>query len=210
MQGTVGLTVIIHKTAHSSSILTSIFDATKYICSSFVDWNIQIPITLFRKTGTGTAFRSFQAVPFAAPPVDSVLRPANTLAAPPAPTVPLPTLTVTAPPAPPVAAPEPINTVPVAPPLDVPELSTSMPDAPVEPAFALRNTSLPLVLAVPSPVSILTKPPVDTVLRPASTLTEPPAPLVPLPTVTLTEPPVPPVYNIARGTREEGRDGRKE
>ena len=68
-----------------------------------------------------------------------------------------------------------------------------MPDTPVEPAFALRYTSLPLVLAVPSPVSILTKPPVDAVLRPASTLTEPPAPLVPLPTVTLTEPPVPPV-----------------
>ena len=26
----------------------------------------------FRKTGTGTLFRSFQAVPFAAPPVDSL------------------------------------------------------------------------------------------------------------------------------------------
>ena len=28
--------------------------------------------TYFRKTGTGTLFRSFQALPFAAPPVDSL------------------------------------------------------------------------------------------------------------------------------------------
>ena len=70
-----------------------------------------------------------------------------------------------------------------------------MPDAPVGPAFALRSTGDAARARRPSPVSILTTPPVDTVLRPECRDAHRAAGATssPLPTVTLTEPPVPPV-----------------
>ena len=83
---------------------------------------------------------------------------------PPAPLVPLPTVIVIEPPVPAVAAPDPIQTVPVVPELEVPELNVSAPLAPIVPAFAVRTTIRPLVVAVPSPVVIETEPPVTTVL----------------------------------------------
>ena len=67
------------------------------------------------------------------------------------------------------------------------------PLAPSAPEFALRIEITPLLVAVPSPLSRLSAPPVCTVLRPDSTLTAPPDPLVPLPTLMLTMPPRPPV-----------------
>ena len=82
---------------------------------------------------------------------------------------------------------------PLLPVFDVPELNTSIPLAPPAPPFALRITTLPLLVCVPSPLISTSEPPVRIVLRPPSTLAAPPAPLVPLPTLTVTAPLVPPV-----------------
>ena len=60
----------------------------------------------------------------------------------------------------------------------MPELNTSMPLTPSVPAFADRIVTTPLDVAVPSPVPMLTDPPVFTALRPAYACTHPPAPLV--------------------------------
>ncbi|MEC8428447.1 MAG: hypothetical protein VXZ35_08475, partial [Pseudomonadota bacterium] len=100
---------------------------------------------------------------------------------------------LTIPPRPPVAAPEPRYRAPLFPLLADPELNTSRPLTPFVPAFALRIEITPLLVAVPSPLSKLSAPPVFTLLRPDSTLTPPPDPLVPLPTLMLTMPPRPPV-----------------
>jgi len=73
------------------------------------------------------------------------------------------------PPRPPVAAPVPIATRPLFPPLEDPELKTKSPETPATPAFTLRIDTAPLVVAVPSPLPMLTAPPVFTVLRPENT-----------------------------------------
>jgi len=65
-----------------------------------------------------------------------------------------------------VAAPEPKETSPLLPPLALPELNTSMPLTPDTPALKLRIETMPLLLAVPSPLPMLTAPPVLIVLRP--------------------------------------------
>ena len=66
---------------------------------------------------------------------------------PPAPLAPLPAVTLTRPPRPPTAEPDPTSNDPLLPELDVPELNTSMPLDPAVPAFALRITMLPLLVA---------------------------------------------------------------
>ena len=76
---------------------------------------------------------------------------------------------------------------------DVPVLKNNEPLNPTVPPFVDRITTAPLVVAVPSPLTRLNKPPVCTVLRPAITRTSPPALLVPLPTVIATAPPRPAV-----------------
>jgi hypothetical protein len=50
--------------------------------------------------------------------------------------------------------------MPLLPLLAVPELKTSIPEAPFVPAFAVRILRLPLVVAVPSPLSTVKAPPV--------------------------------------------------
>ena len=91
-----------------------------------------------------------------------------------------------------IETPEPTDRVPLLPPFAEPELNTSRPLTPAEPAFAVRIDITPLLVAVPSPLSRLSEPPLCTVLRPDSTLTAPLDPLVPLPTLMLTIPPRPP------------------
>ena len=54
----------------------------------------------------------------------------------------------TAPPVPPDDAPDPIDTEPVVPELDVPELKLSRPLTPALPAFDVRITIAPLVVAM--------------------------------------------------------------
>ena len=70
---------------------------------------------------------------------------------------------------------------PLFPLLALPELNTSISLAPSKPALMLRMVTMPLLVAMPSPLAKLTAPPVSTVLRPANACSEPPAPLVPLP-----------------------------
>jgi hypothetical protein len=64
----------------------------------------------------------------------------------------------------------------------VPELKTKEPLDPTDPEFKERINIEPLVDAVPSPLEIVTAPPVRVVLRPAWANSAPPTPLVPLPT----------------------------
>jgi len=90
-----------------------------------------------------------------------------------------------------VAAPDPSTTLPVLPELLLPELNTNEPLVPAFPALMERTSTMPLLVAVPSPLAMLTAPPVLMVLRPAYICIEPPAPLVPLPTTTVTDPPRP-------------------
>jgi hypothetical protein len=59
-----------------------------------------------------------------------------------------------------VATPEPIETAPELPPLLEPVLKNKEPLTPNLPAFKLRITTLPLVVAVPSPDEMRTTPPV--------------------------------------------------
>jgi len=56
---------------------------------------------------------------------------------------------------------------PLFPLLALPELNTSIPLVPVFPAFMLRIETMPLLVAVPSPLDTLNAPPECTVLRPA-------------------------------------------
>jgi len=76
-------------------------------------------------------------------------------------------VTAIAPPRPLVAAPEPSHTCPLLPLEVLPVLKTSEPDAPFEPALVVRKKTEPLLVAVPSPLDRLSRPPVLTVLRPA-------------------------------------------
>jgi len=55
---------------------------------------------------------------------------------------------------------------PLLPLLVLPELNTSMPLLPALPEFKLRIVTMPLEVAVPSPLLRLTAPPVSTVLLP--------------------------------------------
>ena len=63
---------------------------------------------------------------------------------------------------------------------DVPELNTSRPVVPVEPLFAEKIKTAPLLVACPSPPLIRTSPPVPEVLDPPRTNTAPPIPPVEL------------------------------
>ena len=101
-----------------------------------------------------------------APPDTEVLRPATTVAIPPAPLVPLPTLTVTAPPRPAVATPDATNTPPLFPDTADPELNTRHPLTPESPLFADITHTLPLDVAVPSPLVMRKTPPLADVDRP--------------------------------------------
>ena len=107
-------------------------------------------------------------------------------------------------PRPPVAAPDPIITFPLSPPLAVPELNTNIPLVPDAPALADRIFTVPLLVAVPSPLSIDTDPPAfvfdptpatteklppPVPPKPADTDTAPPVAAVDDPAVTVTEPP---------------------
>jgi hypothetical protein len=66
-----------------------------------------------------------------------------------------------------VADPVPTVIEPLLPLLVLPELKTSMPLVPAKPEFVLRIVTIPLEVAVPSPLLRLTAPPVSTVARPA-------------------------------------------
>jgi hypothetical protein len=81
-----------------------------------------------------------------------------------------------------------MNMLPVLPLLLDPVLKYNEPLTPSFPAFKLRTMMAPLDVAVPSPDTMCTAPPVTPVLRPALTSTSPPMPLVPLPTLTTMAP----------------------
>jgi hypothetical protein len=102
-----------------------------------------------------------------APPVCTVLRPAEACTDPPTPLVPLPTVISTMPARPSVDTPVPISIEPELPPLAVPVLKISMPLTPVVPELMDRIVMVPLDVDVPSPLLKLMAPPVCTVLRPA-------------------------------------------
>ena len=87
------------------------------------------------------------------PPVGAVLRPESKLRAHAFCLVTVTPEIFTMPPRPPIAAPEPMISPPLFPAFDVPVLNTSIPLDPDAPEFALRITMLPLVDAVPSPLS---------------------------------------------------------
>jgi len=55
---------------------------------------------------------------------------------------------------------------PLFPPFALPELNTSMPLTPPLPELKLRMVTIPLLVAVPSPLERLNAPPVWTTLRP--------------------------------------------
>jgi hypothetical protein len=76
-----------------------------------------------------------------------------------------------APPRPAVAAPDPRKTAPEFPVLAVPVLKYRAPLAPAAPPLVERIFTMPLVVAVPSPLTRLNKPPVFTALAPAMTRT---------------------------------------
>jgi hypothetical protein len=131
-----------------------------------------------------------------APPVSTVLSPADRPKEPPVPLKPVPTAMRSTPPEPPLvtcAAPEPIEIEPVVPELDVPDLNDNSALTPLSPALEVRIVMAPVVLARPKPDVTPIAPPVVTVLCPDVTVIRPPAPLLPLPTVMLTAPPLPPV-----------------
>jgi len=75
----------------------------------------------------------------------------------------------------------------------VPLLKYNAPLEPATPLFVDRILMSPLLVAVPSPLAKLNRPPVLTVLRPAIARICPPTPLVPLPTVMVSDPPDPDV-----------------
>ena len=94
------------------------------------------------------------------PPVCTVLRPLYASKNPPDPLVPLPDTIKMEPLRPAVAAPVPRISDPELPEDVVPVLNTSAPLAPDTPALALRMLTIPELVAVPSPESKLTLPPV--------------------------------------------------
>jgi hypothetical protein len=102
-----------------------------------------------------------------APPVFTVFSPAVAVINPPAPLSPLPTEILIDPPLPNVAAPEPIEIEPLLPTLEVPELKTNTPLVPEAPAFAVLIVMTPLLVGMPSPLTIPTAPPERIVLCPA-------------------------------------------
>lgn len=132
-------------------------------------------------------------VKHAPPPVPTILRPVERKTGPPEPLVPLPTVILRPPPRPTVATLDPKYNDPAFPATTDPELNASCPLAPASPEFADETNSVPLLDAVPSPVLIRVRPPLDDVLRPASSDSMPPDPLVPLPGVMLAAPARPPV-----------------
>ena len=73
---------------------------------------------------------------------------------------------------------------PLLPELELPVLSTNNPLTPELPAFAVRRSSTPLLVAVPKPVVNDTNPPVADADVPAISTISPPDPVVPDPTVT--------------------------
>lgn len=124
------------------------------------------------------------------PPVLTELLPKIKLTEAPIALAPLPAPTITVPALPPVATEEPIKIAPEFPFVDAPELKTRQPLDPDRPELELRRLILPLLVAVPSPLSSKIDPPLVATARPAMTLT-PALPLVPLPITTCMLPLVP-------------------
>lgn len=116
------------------------------------------------------------------------LRPDPTVAVPPIPLVPLPTPMRIRPAQPAVVAPVPKLTHPEFPVTDVPVLKCRSPDTPKVPALAHVTEIVPLLVTVPSPLLILTTPPVALAAHPADANIVAEAPLVPLPTSTRNSP----------------------
>ena len=82
---------------------------------------------------------------------------------------------------------------PLVPLLVVPDIKASIPLTPFVPAFTVRTTNAPLVVAVPSPVATLIAPPVKGVESPPSIIISPPLLVEDVPTLTKISPPSPPV-----------------
>jgi hypothetical protein len=96
-----------------------------------------------------------------------VLRPADVANSPPRPLFPLPMLTSNAPARPAVAALDPMATNPPFPAAVRPELNASRPLVPALPVFPDIIITRLLLVAVPSPPMMGTRPPLDILLRPA-------------------------------------------
>lgn len=94
-----------------------------------------------------------------APPVFTVLMPADACNDPPTLLVPLPTVSIKNPPRPLVDAPDPIEIEPLFPLLDDPVENISIPLLPEWPALMLCIVTAPLVVAVPSPLDNANDPP---------------------------------------------------
>lgn len=82
-----------------------------------------------------------------------------------------------------VVVPDPMYNAPLVPELELPVLSTSMPLTPDAPEFAVCTSNAPLLVDVPKPLVIDTRPPVADDEVPAETISSPPDPLLPDPTV---------------------------
>jgi hypothetical protein len=80
--------------------------------------------------------------------------------------------------------PDPTYMAPLLPELELPVLSTSIPLTPAVPAFDVCTSKAPLLVVVPKPLAIDTRPPVADDDAPADSMISPPDPLVPEPTVT--------------------------
>jgi hypothetical protein len=104
-----------------------------------------------------------------------------------------PATMLTSPPWSPAADPDPMYTDPLVPDVLVPVLNISLPLAPFVPALAVLIVMAPLVVCVPEPLAMLTRPPVPAVWAPPLTDTFPPVPEAPRPTVTEMSPLGPPV-----------------
>jgi hypothetical protein len=104
-----------------------------------------------------------------APPVleSAVASPAYKKTPPPAPVFPVPTPTLIKPPFPFSADPVPTYKAPEFPELVVPELNTNIPLAPLAPLFMVMIFKLPLLVVLPSPLSMVNAPPVAASLLPA-------------------------------------------
>ena len=87
--------------------------------------------------------------------------------------------------------PDPMYNAPLTPILALPVLSTRIPLTPATPAFDVCKSNAPLLVAVPVPLVIDTRPPVAEDEVPADRMISPPVPLLPDPTVMYTEPPLP-------------------
>jgi hypothetical protein len=132
------------------------------------------------------------------PPVADDDVPADRMTSPPEPLLPDPTSRETEPPRPTLDVPvpmiidpllpdkdkpDPIKIEPLTPTLAAPVLSTTIPLTPEVPAFAVCKSNAPLLVVVPTPLVIDTRPPVADDDAPEDRIISPPDPLLPDPTV---------------------------